>query len=66
VPGTRLDEHNLIHTFPGLLDEAGIAAPPGRRRPRLHDLRHYADGRVMCPAVAFPLLGAAGLVLQSA
>jgi integrase len=33
---------------------------------RLHDLRHYADGWVMCPAVAFPLLGAAELVLQSA
>ena len=26
---------------------------------RFHDLRHYADGWVMCPAVAFPLLGAA-------
>jgi integrase/recombinase XerD len=38
--GTRLDEHNLPHTFAGLLDDAGIAAPPGRRRPRLHDLRH--------------------------
>ena len=33
---------------------------------RFHDLRHYADGWVMCPAVAFRLLGAAGLVLQSA
>ena len=33
---------------------------------RFHDLRHYADGWVMCPAVAFPLLAAAGLVLQSA
>ena len=31
-----------------------------------HDLRHYADGWVMCPAVAFPLLGAAELVLRSA
>jgi hypothetical protein len=28
--------------------------------------RHYADGRVMCRAVAFPLLGAAEPVLQSA
>ncbi len=33
---------------------------------RLHDLRHYADGWVMCPAVAFPLLGAEEPVLQSA
>ncbi|MGH3156507.1 MAG: site-specific integrase [Streptosporangiaceae bacterium] len=36
------------------------------RRFRIHDLRHYADGGVMCPAVAFPLLGAAAFVLQSA
>ena len=28
--------------------------------------RHYADGWVMRPAVAFPLAGAAELVLQSA
>jgi hypothetical protein len=28
--------------------------------------RHYADGRVMCPAVAFPLMVAAELVLRSA
>jgi integrase len=32
----------------------------------LHDVRHYADGWVMCPAVAFPLLGAAEHVLRSA
>ena len=38
--GTRLDVHNITHTFAGLLDDAGIQAPPGRRRPRLHDLRH--------------------------
>jgi integrase len=43
--------------------ELGSDALPGIR---LHDLRHYADGWVMCPAVAFPLLGAAELVLQSA
>jgi len=33
---------------------------------RPHDLRHYADGWVMRPAVAFPLLGTAELVLRSA
>jgi integrase len=38
--GTRLDTHNITKTFAGLLDDAGIQAPPGRRRPRLHDLRH--------------------------
>lgn len=38
--GTRLDVHNITHTFAVLLAGAGIAAGPGRRRPRLHDLRH--------------------------
>jgi integrase/recombinase XerD len=38
--GTRLNKHNLTHTFAVLLDDAGIQAPPGRRRPRIHDLRH--------------------------
>jgi integrase len=38
--GTRLDAHNLTHTFAELIGEAGIAVPPGGRRPRLHDLRH--------------------------
>ena len=38
--GTRLDEHNLTRTFAGLLDDTGIQAPPGRRRPRIHDFRH--------------------------
>jgi integrase/recombinase XerD len=38
--GTRLDVHNITHTFTRLVDQAGITVPPGRRRPRLHDLRH--------------------------
>src|SRR4051794_8568659 len=38
--GHRLDKANLSHTFGGLLHTAAIAAPPGQRRPRLHDLRH--------------------------
>ena len=38
--GTRLDEHNLTRTFAALPDDTGIQAPPGRRRPRIHDLRH--------------------------
>ena len=36
------------------------------RRITVHDMRHYADGWVMCPAVAFPLLGAEEPALQSA
>jgi integrase len=38
--GSRLDNHNIQHTFAELADAARIHAPPGRRRPRLHDLRH--------------------------
>ena len=38
--GGPLDEHNIQHTFAALIAAAGIAAPPGRRGPRLHDLRH--------------------------
>lgn len=38
--GTRLDVQNIGRTFTELVDAAGIHAPPGRRRPRMHDLRH--------------------------
>jgi len=38
--GTRLDSHNLPHTFVKLLSAADITAGEGHRRPRLHDLRH--------------------------
>jgi integrase len=53
--GGPLDGHNLPHAFAPLVAAAGIQAPPGRRAPRLHDLRHtftvatmldwYRDGR---------------------
>jgi integrase/recombinase XerD len=62
--GTRLNVHTITHTFAALLEDAGIAAPPGRRRPRLHDLRHsftvaslldfYRDGSDV--AARLPLL----------
>jgi integrase/recombinase XerD len=54
------------HAFTTLRRELGWTASGRSRTPRVHDLRHYADGWVMRPAVAFPLLGAAELVLQSA
>jgi integrase len=38
--GTRLDAHNIAHPFAQLAAAAGIHAPRGRRRVRLHDLRH--------------------------
>jgi integrase len=38
--GKPLDKYNIQHTFAGLVAAAGIQTPPGRRAPRLHDLRH--------------------------
>ncbi len=40
--GNRLAQSSLEHTFAGLVDQAGLAPPPGSRarRPRAHDLRH--------------------------
>jgi integrase len=38
--GTRLDASNMPTTFARLLDTAGIAPVPRRRRQRIHDLRH--------------------------
>jgi integrase/recombinase XerD len=38
--GTRLLYTNVCHTFLDLVERAGLPRPPGRRRPRLHDLRH--------------------------
>jgi integrase len=38
--GTRLDHHNIPRVFARLVTAAEIPTPAGRRRPRLHDLRH--------------------------
>jgi integrase len=38
--GHQLNEYNLQGTFAVLKTAAQIQAPPGRRGPRLHDLRH--------------------------
>jgi hypothetical protein len=64
--GTRLRHDNVSVTFTRMVRQAGLAPRPGGARPRIHDARHYADGWVMRPAVAFPLAGAAELVLRSA
>ena len=52
--GHRVQQSGVQQTFARLLVQAGIGTPPGRRRPRIHDLRHtfavtvltgwYADG----------------------
>ena len=65
-PGTSgqpLTPGTIDKNFRRFLWQARIPHGGRGHGPRVHDLRHYADGWVMCPAVAFPLVGAAGLVL---
>ena len=57
--GRPIHPDTITRRFNRLVDHAGV------RRIRLHDVRHYADGWVMRPAVAFPLVGAAELALES-
>ena len=38
--GHRVQQRGVQETFARLVVLAGIATPPGRRRPRVHDLRH--------------------------
>jgi integrase/recombinase XerD len=38
--GTRIDSHNMPQVFARLTETAGITAAAGRRRPRIHDIRH--------------------------
>ena len=64
--GTRLVYNTVQPTFSRLARDAGLAPRSERCRPRLHDLRHYADGWVMRPAVTFELAAAAEAVLPSA
>ena len=64
--GHRLNMNMARNIFRSLTRKCRLAPQPGCGAPRLHDFRHYADGWVMRPAVVFPLLGAAELVLQSA
>jgi len=40
IGGTRLDASNMPADFAVLLEDAGIPPIPGRRRQRIHDLRH--------------------------
>jgi integrase/recombinase XerD len=38
--GHRVQQRGVQETFARLVVLAGVATPPGRRRPRVHDLRH--------------------------
>jgi len=64
--GQRAQQRGVQETFARLLVLAGIHTPPGRRRPRIHDLRHtsavttltgwYRDGADV--AARLPVLSA--------
>lgn len=64
--GRRAQQRGVQETFARLLALAGIGTPPGRRRPRIHDLRHtfavatltgwYRDGADV--AARLPVLSA--------
>ena len=66
VTGTTLFHTNVCATFRDLRAVARIRTPPGRRQPRIHDLRHYADGCVMRPVGLFALVRALSAVILSA
>jgi integrase len=58
--GTPLDGAALLRAFQRAVKTAGV------RQVRFHDLRHYADGRVMRPAGRFSLVRALPVVILSA
>jgi integrase/recombinase XerD len=62
--GTPLRTSLADRAFAQLTTALGLRTPACR--PRVHDLRHYADGWVMRPAVTFALAAAAEPVLPSA
>ena len=64
--GTRLLRANVERTFIKLKHQLGLNPRSPRCRPRLHDLRHYADGGVMRPAGLFSLVRALPVVILSA
>ena len=68
-PGTSgkpLTVVNIDRNFRRFLWQARIPHGGRGHGPRVHDLRHYADGWVMRPAVTFGLAEAAEPVLPSA
>jgi integrase len=64
--GTRLRSNCIHHMFARLVRTAGLKPRSPGCRPRLHDLRHYVDGGVMCPVGAFVLVGAVRVVFSGA
>lgn len=62
--GTALRYSSVRATFIELATSIGLRT--ATQRPRIHDLRHYADGLVMCPSGLFALVGALPAVIVSA
>jgi site-specific recombinase XerC len=64
IRGTALGHGPVMEAFRQACTAAGLDTPGARDR--IHNLRHYADGWVMRPAVTFALAAAAEPVLPSA
>jgi integrase/recombinase XerD len=64
--GQPLTLLNVYRNFRRFLWQARISHGGRGHGPRVHDLRHYADAWVMCPAVKFPLVEVVEPVLRSA
>jgi integrase len=73
-PGTDYHLGNYVFTFedgrpphPDTIRQRfdRLAAAAGLSRITFHDLRHYADGRVMCPAKVIRLAGTLLVVVSS-
>jgi hypothetical protein len=64
--GNRPDKSDIERVFGKLRRQAGLEGPRGSPHPRLHDLRHYADGVVMRPVGLFGLVRVVPAVILSA
>ena len=64
--GRRMGRGELNRTFMELIRQVGLEGRGARARPRPHDLRHYADSRIMPSRGGEAGLVAAGLSSESA
>ncbi len=54
-PGTRLGYWGVRRTFVRLSREIGLRGPSDSHGPRMHDLRHHADSRIMPNSYSEPM-----------
>ncbi|MGB5198822.1 MAG: hypothetical protein WBR56_02855, partial [Sedimenticolaceae bacterium] len=64
--GLPLSERQAHRVFTGLRDGLGWVNRGGHDAPRLHDLRHHADNRIMPSRTAGQRPAALGRCLESA